>query len=212
MRALALACMLGTASVAMAAPPSPPRVSVPQIPLMPQIRVHASGMLIDSKRSYVDFGVRLFWLHEVGGRFEHLQGRGVLLDGDSQDDAPRIRVEAWVKVAEVRMNSKRLRRELLSPGFFDAEHHPYVHFASVPMPLDALGRGGPIEGTLTVRGITRIVHFQMLPEDCPAPGQAPCTLSVRGRIVRADFGMLEHRAVLSDHVQLIMHIRLRALS
>jgi polyisoprenoid-binding protein YceI len=54
------------------------------------------------------------------------------------------------------------------PDFFDAAQHPQIRFVSQPFPLDRLQRGGDLEGVLTLRGISRPVHFELLPQPCLA--------------------------------------------
>ena len=71
-----------------------------------------------------------------------------------------------------------------------------------------LEKGGDLQGTLTLRGITRTAHFELLPSRCPLHEPQQCVISVRGTIQRSDFGMSGHRAALSDKVELGMSISL----
>lgn len=49
------------------------------------------------------------------------------------------------------MESSRLRRWVLAPGFFDAKRFPSIHFESSPTPLHLLSEGGDVKGKLTLR-------------------------------------------------------------
>ena len=152
---------------------------------------------IESAPSHVDFGIRLLWLHTIRGRFEQIAGTVV----PRADD--RVVVDARVAVDSLAMDSQRLRRWVLDEEFFDAAHHPTLHFVSVPVARGALDEGGTLEGELTLRGITRPVRFELLPARCTADA---CLIEAHGELRRSEFGMTGRRAVLSDHVELALSI------
>lgn len=165
--------------------------------------VHAADYRIDPARSHADFGVRLLWLSQVAGRFEEVDGEVTL--STLHDTAV---VDAHITVDSIHMSSDRIRRWVLAPEFFDVSHYPSIHFVSEPISLGMLEKGGDLDGTLTVRGITRPAHFELLPSRCPLHEPQDCVIAVRGTIQRSDFGMSAHRAVLSDRVDLGMMISL----
>ena len=164
---------------------------------------HAADYRIDPARSHADFGVRLFWLSQISGRFEQIDGDVTL---SSQRDTAVV--DARITVDSIQMGSDRIRRWVLAPEFFDVEHYPTIHFVSQPITLDTLEKGGDLDGTLTLRGIARPAHFELLPSPCPPHEPQQCVIAVRGAIQRSDFGMTAHHTVLSDKVELGMSISL----
>jgi polyisoprenoid-binding protein YceI len=164
---------------------------------------HAADYRIDPARSHADFGVRLFWLSQISGRFQQIDGDVTL---SSQRDTAVV--DARIAVDSIQMGSDRIRRWVLAPEFFDVEHYPTIHFVSQPITLDTLEKGGDLDGTLTLRGIARPAHFELLPSPCPPHEPQQCVIAVRGAIQRSDFGMTAHHTVLSDKVELGMSISL----
>lgn len=164
---------------------------------------HAADYRIDPARSHADFGVRLLWLSQIMGRFEEIDGDVTL--SSLHDTAV---VDAHITVDSIQMSSDRIRRWVLAPEFFDASHYPSIHFVSAPISLAMLEKGGSLEGTLTLRGVTRPAHFELLPSRCPLHEPQECVISVRGTIQRSDFGMSGHRTAVSDRVDLGMRISL----
>jgi polyisoprenoid-binding protein YceI len=162
-------------------------------------------MRIDDSRSHVDFGVRLLWLRNVEGRFQQIDGEVSV--SPHHDEA---RVQARINVSSIQMDSERFRRWVMAPEFFDAEHYPTIYFRSAPIPLSLFEQGGALDGTLTIRGISRSVRFQIQPSGTPclATAQA-CVINLSGSLQRSDFGMLGHRTALSDRVDLGLQIALQ---
>jgi polyisoprenoid-binding protein YceI len=94
--------------------------------------------------------------------------------------------EEWVKSSE----------------FFDAVHYPEIHFVSDAVPLKRLQSGGEIDGTLTLRGSSKPVRFQITVPTCPGASGEDCPVEAAGSIRRSDFGMSSRRGTLSDKVDL----------
>lgn len=165
--------------------------------------VQAADYRIDPEHSHADFGVKLFWLSQISGRFQQIDGDVTL--SALHDTAV---VDAHISVDSIKMGSDRIRRWVLAPDFFDASRFPSIHFVSEPITLAMLEKGGDLDGTLTLRGITKPAHFEVLPSPCPLDAPQQCVISVRGSIQRSDFGMSSHRTAISDQVQLGMMISL----
>lgn len=163
----------------------------------------AADYRIDSTRSHADFGVRLFWLSQIKGRFGQIDGDVTL--SSLHDTAI---VDAHITVDSIQMNSDRIRRWVLTKEFFDAANYPSIHFVSEPISLAMLEKGGGLDGTLTLRGVTHPAHFELLPSVCPLASPQQCVIAVRGTIQRSDFGMSTHRTAISDQVELGMMISL----
>lgn len=171
--------------------------------LLASLPAHAADYRIDSARSHADFGVRLLWLSQISGRFEEIDGDVTL--STLHDTAV---VDARITVDSIHMSSDRVRRWVLAPEFFDVSHYPSIHFVSEPISLTTLEKGGSLDGTLTVRGVTRPAHFELQPSRCPLAEPQLCVIAVKGIIQRSDFGMNGHRTALSDRVELGMMISL----
>ena len=159
--------------------------------------LQAADYRIDPARSHAEFGVRLFWLSQVTGSFERIEGDVTL--SARRDVAV---VDAHISVDSIRMSSERFRRWVMAPEFFDAEHYPTIRFVSEPVPVATLESGGALYGRLTLRGISRPARFELLPSPCPLDAPRECRIEVRGDIQRSDFGMTGHRTALSDQVRL----------
>ena len=157
---------------------------------------------IAANRSYADFGVRLFWLHTISGRFMQITGE-VRVD-------PRglATVDARISVNSIVMDSVRFRRWVLAPEFFDAAQYPTLHFVSDPIALNALTAGGVLDGQLNMRGMTRPISFELMPATCNTIASTDCVIEARGTLSRNAFGMNAHRTALSDQVQLGLWITL----
>jgi polyisoprenoid-binding protein YceI len=155
---------------------------------------------IDTGRSHAEFAVRLLWLHNVKGRFTQIDGTVKL------DPQGLATVDARIATDSVTMHSERFRQWMMGPEFFDAGRYPTIHFLSEPVPLTRLTTGGTLAGQLSLRGVSRPVRFELLPEDCRSLATATCKIEARGFISRSAFGMTSHQAALSDHVRLAMMI------
>lgn len=164
--------------------------------------IRAVDYRIDTGRSHADFNVRLLWVRSVKGRFTQIAGEVALRpDGTAT-------VDARIGVDSVTMPASWMRRWVLAEEFFDAAHYPTIHFVSEPVPIVALARGGVLDGELTLRGITRPVHFELQPTNCLQIVVQGCNILVRGHVSRAAFGMNDHRAALSDTVRLSLTVAL----
>lgn len=164
----------------------------------------ATGYRINPEASQATFQVRLFWLDNVNGHFTHVNG----------DLAPGPHPESWIvnatiPVDSVAMTSPRMRKMVLAPSFFDAEHHPVIHFVSDPVAQSELIGGGTLTGYLTLRGVTAPIQFAMEPERCAQLSSAPCRIQLRGNLQRSTFGMTSNRVALSDRVDLNLSITLQ---
>jgi len=107
-------------------------------------------LALDSTRSHADFEVKVLWLIGVHGRFGQVQG-SVSID--------RVRgtavADAQIGVEMIRMRKPGYETWVKSAEFFDAQHHPQIHFVSDPFPLGELQAGGEIGGTLRIRDEAR---------------------------------------------------------
>lgn len=175
--------------------------------LLPATLSAATGSIdyhIDPASSQAMFRVRVFWLEKVKGHFTRVDG-----DVAPGPDRDSWVVNATIPVDSVTMPSSRLRQWVLAPSFFDAQHHPIIHFVSDPFARDELDRGGTLTGYLTLRGVTAPVQFAVQPAHCNASTPEPCRIMLRGNLQRSTFGMTSDRVALSDSVDLNLSITLQ---
>lgn len=156
---------------------------------------------IDPVLSEAGFGVRVLLLRKIHGDFHPIEGF-VYRDP-----------ETGLADVEVRIDARRLRMKnpdhaewARSPEFFDAQRHPEIRFASAPFPLDLLREGGPLYGTLTLRGVSAGVRLELLSAECDRPG-FDCPVRAVGDVERSEFGMTARRYAVSDKVYLNFAIR-----
>lgn len=121
----------------------------------------AETLPVDPAHSHAEFGVHVLWFGRIVGRLDKLQGT---LDLDRRRGVASVDVH--VAAAAVRMSNAGYADWARGPDFFDAAQHPQIRFVSQPFPLDRLQQGGDLEGTLTLRGISRPVRFRLLPQPC----------------------------------------------
>jgi polyisoprenoid-binding protein YceI len=162
----------------------------------------AEDFRIAETRSHADFGVRLLWLHTISGRFTAIHGDVYV------DHQGLATVDVNIDLNSVVMDSTRFRRWVLAPEFFDAQRHPTARFLSDPLPFYRLASGGSLDGQLSLRGVVRPIHLELLSADCVRIRPGNCVIEARGALSRGDFGMTSHGATLSDQVKLDLSIAL----
>jgi polyisoprenoid-binding protein YceI len=159
---------------------------------------------IDPTASQATFQVRLLWVDHINGNFTQVVGD--VVPGPLPDSWV---VDATIPVDSVAMSSNRMRRLLLAPSFFDADHHPTIHFVSDPIAQGDLDRGGMLSGYLTLRGVTAPIQFAVQPVHCEQLAPTPCRITLHGNLQRSTFGMTSDRLALSDSVDLNLSITLQ---
>ena len=159
---------------------------------------------IDPAASQATFQVRLLWLDHVAGDFTQVMGD--VVPGPQPDSWV---VNATIAVDSITMPSRRMRQWVLAPSFFDASHHPTIHFVSNPIAQGELDRGGVLTGYLTLRGVTAPIQFAVQPVHCEELTPTPCRITLRGNLQRSTFGMTSDRVAISDSVDLNLSITLQ---
>jgi polyisoprenoid-binding protein YceI len=159
---------------------------------------------IDPLASQATFEVRVLWVEHVDGEFTQIAG----------DVVPGPTPESWVvdatiSVDSVSMPTSRMRRWVMAPAFFDANHHPLIHFVSNPISQADLDKGGTLTGYLTMRGVTAPIQFAVDPVHCEEALPNPCKIMLHGNLQRSVFGMTTDRLALSDSVVLNLSITLQ---
>ena len=163
-------------------------------------------LTLDSAQSSAAFSVKVIWMFPVDGQFGSVRGT-VSIDHRHG----RATVDAYIDAADVTMRRDDALAWVKSEEFFDVERHPEIHFRSDAFPITRLHLGGQIPGKLTMRGITRVVAFDVLPSACERPA-VECPIQAAGRVRRSEFGMTTRRATLADKVELSFSIRVAETS
>lgn len=161
------------------------------------------GLRIDTAQSLAGFSVRAAWVKRIDGRFAHIEG---VVRPEAPD---RYVLEVRVASGSVLMGRESHEAWARSEDFFDTGRYPWIKFRAAGLAESLLHEGGPIEGVLTLRGISRPVRFELLAAECSEPGRG-CPVQARGEVDRSDFGMTARKVLVSDRVKLSFDIRLRA--
>ena len=203
--AFALCVAIAGADDGPAAPP-PPATLAPEPPQAagappPEAVRKSTTWTIDGARSQAQFRIRLLGIVPMSGEF--LDPRGEIAFDARDGDA---RVDAWLSSAELRMDNPAHADWARSAEFFDARNHPGIHFRSRPIPQRVLRDGGPIDGELTLRGVTRDVGLKVERGGCDPDRATTCEIEVYGQVRRSDFGMAARRATVGDWVSLRLRI------
>ena len=121
--------------------------------------------------------------------------QGVSLFRGTLDDATATladgRLEGSAKVESISIRApEQFRAHVLSPEFFDAEHHPEIRFVSSDLDVREDGTA-TVAGDLTIKGITRPVEATgtWTPPAEDAFGRARANLSVEAVVDRTAFDM-----------------------
>jgi len=143
------------------------------------------------------------WQSAMTGTFESPTGTLEKLAGG------RWRIDFSLQAASVTFpGSQRITGLTRSEAFFDAAHHPNVHFRSNPFSATLLHDGGKLAGVLDLRGVSKPVTFVFAKAGCQQPGVA-CSIRATGTISRKAFGMTRYRLVVGDDVDIAVDVRLR---
>ncbi|MDX2014766.1 MAG: YceI family protein [Myxococcaceae bacterium] len=110
---------------------------------------------IDTSHSEVGFWVRHLMVTKVRGQFKQWQG-SMTIDGD---DLSTAKIRAEVQIDSIDTREAKRDGHLKSPDFFDAANHATMRFESSALALK--GDRGTLAGTLTIRGVSKPVTFEV---------------------------------------------------
>lgn len=151
-------------------------------------------LTIDSDASRVDFDVSVLWMVKRRGQFHRLEGQA-LIDGDV------VSIDVRLPSESATMKSRDHEETLKSPDYFDVEKHPWIRFRSKPFAID--GSTTRVRGWLSLRGVERVVEFDILASPCLRKRPVrKCAIAVSGSVRRSEFGMTANRRTLADRVGL----------
>jgi polyisoprenoid-binding protein YceI len=145
--------------------------------------------LVDPAHSTVEFRVKHMMIQTVRGRFRDFEGAIVAGDDPS--------VMGSIRVASLETLNHERDAHLRSPDFFDVERFPEINFHAGAMQFNGDGSHFALPGELTIKGVTHPIMLEgelrgsLAGDDY---GQR-LALSLRGRLDRADYGLVWNRVL-----------------
>lgn len=167
--------------------------------LLPAAALAGDVYRIDPERTSVAFEVTQFGLWMQTGRFGHAHG-SITYDAIAQEGSVLLAVDATSVDTGWDVRDDFVRSE----NMLDAAHHPQLEFRSSTMSF-AAHRLVAVDGTLTLRGVTRPVRFEVRTVRCgsgKSDGGERCDAEIVGRISRRAFGMDFAYPLVGDEVLL----------
>jgi polyisoprenoid-binding protein YceI len=148
---------------------------------------------IDPAHSVAEFKVKHMMIANVKGQFSKLSGT-LFLD---EANLANSRVEVSIEAASIHTRDDQRDAHLKSADFLDVEKFPTLTFKSKGISIVRDGELS-VEGDLTIRGVTRKVHFAV---EGPTPptkdpwGNTRVAISASTKINRKDFGLTWNAAL-----------------
>jgi polyisoprenoid-binding protein YceI len=148
---------------------------------------------IDPAHTMAEFKVKHMMIANVKGHFSKVSG--VLTLDESK--LANSRVEATIESGSIETRDAQRDAHLKSEDFFHVEKFPTLQFKSTNISIVRDGELS-VEGDLTIRGVTRKVHFQVEGPTPPAKdpwGNTRVAVSATTKINRKDFGLTWNAAL-----------------
>jgi polyisoprenoid-binding protein YceI len=146
---------------------------------------------IDTGTSTVRFRTRhMFGLGSVSGSFAIRRGTAEVAE------PPSVQVE--IETASFRTGNAQRDENVRSARLLDADRHPVMTFAA-----DGLG-GRVLTGTLTVRGVARLVA---LPVELAEVSPGAFTVRAAMRVDRTVFGVTAYRGLAGRHLDVSVEVQ-----
>jgi polyisoprenoid-binding protein YceI len=145
---------------------------------------------IDAAHSRVGFVARHLMITKVRGNFGTFEGAITIADNLADSN-----VSATVQMSSINTGDEGRDGHLKNADFFDTDNHPTMTFVSDGLSVD--GEEGKLAGTLTLRGVSKPVTFDVEFEGVSTDpwGNTKAGFSAVTEINRKDFGV-EWNAVL----------------
>jgi len=150
---------------------------------------------IDPAHTVVGFKVRHMMISNVKGTFGKISG---VLTYDEADPANST-VVATVEVGSIATGDAQRDGHLQSADFFETEKFPTMTFKS----FKVIPEDGTVEGELTIKGVTKLVEFDVEGPTVPAKdpwGNLRVAVEATAKISRKDFGLTWNSALESGGV------------
>ncbi|HHW4680617.1 MAG TPA: YceI family protein [Xylella taiwanensis] len=156
---------------------------------------------LDPVHSYFEFEVRTCLGRSIKGVFPRFEGEVVSLS----EEREKVRLRLYTADAVI-PGRPRYTDWIRGENFFDAQHYPTIEFESQSYSPRVILQGGKINGSLTIRGISREETLQIQPATCARPGY-DCDVVSTGVVLRGRYGMESWRLVLGNRVTFRWHGR-----
>jgi polyisoprenoid-binding protein YceI len=179
------------------------------LPLLLPDRAAVAGATyaIDQRFGEIAFQVRHLGLFSSHGTFRRFSGQLTIDEAHPEN----TRITVTIDTGSVAMDWAQAVAMLRGPAYFDVQRYPAARFASTRVVALAPDRY-EIDGTLTLRGITRPVVLQAAligRHPAEVPGVEIAAFVVTGQLRRSLFGMTADRVFVSDRVDLRIDARVR---
>jgi polyisoprenoid-binding protein YceI len=164
---------------------------------------------IDQSHSQVLFKVKHLGISTVTGRFRDFAGT---ITYDPQNPAA-ARARATIKTASIDTDNDRRDNHLRGADFFEAEKYPEITFTAGRL-REARGDGFKLDGTLTMRGVTRPITLDV---EKVGPARGPdgrerMAFNATTTLDRTQYGLTWSRAteagglVVGNDVQIVLEL------
>lgn len=167
------------------------------------LHAHAGDLRFDMTRSEFGFELDTRWGQQLVGRFPRFDGKVVALaDGQQQ-----VQLRMYTREVEI-VGHPRYTKWARGERFFAADAWPAVMFVSRPYDPAVVRTGGPLAGSLSIRGVTRPETLTVQRANCERAG-LDCDVVVTGTVRRSDYGMDAFGLAMGDKVVFVLRSRLR---
>lgn len=158
---------------------------------------------IDASHTHVGFAVKHLMISTVRGRFSDVRGSVEL------DPAKDPVVDVQIGTASIHTGDEKRDAHLRSADFFAVDEFPAISFRGGRVQGD-IGGEFTLEGTLTIRGITRPVTLQVESEGRVTDpwGNDRIGYTATARVNRKDFGLTWNVALEAGGVMVGDDIRI----
>jgi polyisoprenoid-binding protein YceI len=188
-----------------------PATSHNAAPLNAAAPVAMATFTIDPVHSQLMFRVRHLGLSTVTGRFGKFAGGFQLDPASGQVTSANLKIET----ASVNTDNERRDGHLKSADFFAADSFPQITFNSTRV-IKQSGNKYKVEGTLTMRGVTRPIT---LDAELAGTRQTPqgwlAAVNMTGVVKRKEFGLMWDRvtegvSAVGDDINLLIEVEAKA--
>src|SRR5215831_4303173 len=157
---------------------------------------------VDREISTAEFAVHCFGVFTQHGTFRRADGM-IVLDAEEHSGTVDLVVETGSVDTGWSIGDAWLRSE----DMFDVEHFPAMRFRSSRLVFDH-SRLTEVDGSLTLRGVTRPVSLKVGRMECSRDGgqDRACSASAVSRIRRSDFGLSYGLSFIADDIDLSFRI------
>jgi len=157
---------------------------------------------VDREISTAEFAVHCFGVFTQHGTFRRADGM-IVLDAEEHSGTVDLVVETGSVDTGWSIGDAWLRSE----DMFDVEHFPVMRFRSSRLVFDH-SRLTEVDGSLTLRGVTRPVSLKVGRMECSRDGgqDRACSASAVSRIRRSDFGLSYGLSFIADDIDLSFRI------